>query len=110
MKNVASTNGRSVSFYSRIGGLAVVLALLTAFFGAGQSRAGAAHGPKNPPGADDSVFETSAAYLVQFYPLWFTFHQSSSHYNRLVGPERVTSLYQTVVAINVDTIYSSAYL
>jgi hypothetical protein len=62
--------------------------------------------------SDKEAFDTTVAYVVQFYPLWFTYNQSTTFGtpNRLVGPERVSPLYQTVVAINVDTIYASAYL
>ena len=98
---------RRLSFLCR---LTVVLSLAAAFLGPEQFSAGAGQGPRNKPSSDDLVFDTAAAYLVQFYPLWFTYNQSSDHQNRLVGPERVTALYQTVVAINVDTIYASAYL
>ena len=58
-------------------------------------------------------FDTTVAYVVQFYPLWFTYYQSqlASHSgNQLVGPNRISPLYHVVVAINVDTIYASSYL
>jgi hypothetical protein len=60
-----------------------------------------------------SPFNTTAAYVVQFYPLWFTYYQSqlASHArNRLVGPDRISPIYHYVVAINVDTLYVSSYL
>jgi hypothetical protein len=60
-----------------------------------------------------SPFDTTVAYVVQFYPLWFTYYQSqlaSSSRNQLVGPDRISPLYHYVVAINVDTIYASSYL
>ncbi len=59
----------------------------------------------------DRAFAATVAYVTQFYPLWFTYYQSrfASH-NRLVGPARVTPVYQTVVAINVDTLYASTFL
>jgi len=62
-------------------------------------------------GAQHEAYATTVAYVSQFYPLWFTYSQSrhASH-NRLVGPGRVTPLYQTVVAINVDTLYASTFL
>jgi hypothetical protein len=111
MKDSKILKDRIVHRYSLVCGFAVVLATVAGFFGAGQFSASARQGPpNNRPNSDDSVFDTAAAYLVQFYPLWFTYHQSAAHFNRLVGPERVSPLYQTVVAINVDTIYASVYL
>jgi hypothetical protein len=61
------------------------------------------------------AYTTTLAYVQQFYPLWFTYKQSrlavaSRMVNRLVGPVRVSPLYQGVVAINVDTVYASGYL
>lgn len=55
------------------------------------------------------TFRTTLAYVTQFYPLWFTHGQSRfAGQNVLIGPVRVSPLYQAVVAINVDTIYTSA--
>ncbi len=57
------------------------------------------------------AYSTTVAYVVQFYPLWFTYNQSRfATHNRLVGPDQVTPLYQIVVAINVDTLYASTFL
>lgn len=57
------------------------------------------------------AFETTVAYVVQFYPLWFTFEQSKiAPANRLVGPDKISSLYHTVVAINDDTLYASSVI
>jgi hypothetical protein len=53
-----------------------------------------------------SPFNTTVAYVAQFYPLWFTYYQSllaSTNRNRLVGPDRISPIYHYVVAINVDT-------
>jgi hypothetical protein len=63
-------------------------------------------------GLPSGAFGTTVAYVVQFYPLWFTYHQSrlGGNFNHLVGPVRVSPLYHVVVAINVDTIYASSYL
>jgi hypothetical protein len=64
----------------------------------------------NPP-ERRHAFATTVAYVVQFYPLWFTYYQSQgASTNRLVGPEKVTPLYHIVVAINTDTIYASTFL
>lgn len=60
-----------------------------------------------------SPFDTTVAYVVQFYPLWFTYYQSllaSTNRNHLVGPNRISPIYHYVVAINVDTLYASSYL
>jgi hypothetical protein len=58
-----------------------------------------------------SPFNTTVAYVVQFYPLWFTYYQSLLPTpNRLAGPNRISPIYHYVVAINVDTLYASSYL
>jgi hypothetical protein len=58
-----------------------------------------------------SPFNTTVSYVVQFYPLWFTYYQTLlAKANRLVGPNRISPLYHYVVAINVDTLYASSYL
>lgn len=55
------------------------------------------------------IEETAFAYVVQFYPLWFTYWQSRIvPENQLAGPERVSPIYKIVVAINVDTLYASS--
>jgi hypothetical protein len=57
------------------------------------------------------LFATTVAYLVQFYPLWFTYYQSQlSSHNRLAGPDRISPIYHFVVAINDDTLYASSFL
>jgi hypothetical protein len=55
-----------------------------------------------------SPFNTAFNYVVTFYPRWFTFLQAASS-NRLIGPNHISPLYHAVVAINVDTLYASAY-
>ena len=60
-----------------------------------------------PPDA----FQTTKQYVETFYPLWFTNNQAHpSDYNVLIGPERVSPLYHSVVMINDDTVYCSAFL
>jgi hypothetical protein len=81
----------------------------------GQPSLDPAHAQKLPTvsqaDSQGSAFATTVAYVVQFYPLWFTFNQSQGpNRNRLVGPDRISPLYQTVVAINDDTLYASTYL
>jgi hypothetical protein len=60
-----------------------------------------------------STFDTTVAYVAQFYPLWFTYYQSrltSHNRNNLVGSDRISPIFHYVVAINVDTLYVSGYL
>lgn len=58
-----------------------------------------------------SPFNTTVAYVVQFYPLWFTYYQSLlATPNGLAGPNRISPIYHYVVAINVDTLYASSFL
>jgi hypothetical protein len=85
----------------KCGFAAAILTLVSASAGPGRSIAK----------AESAAFRTTVAYLVQFYPLWFTHFQSlfASH-NRLVGPDRISPLYQVVVAINDDTLYASTFL
>jgi hypothetical protein len=60
---------------------------------------------------EEGPFVTTVAYVVQFYPLWFTYNQSRlGEFNRLAGPDRISPLYHYVVAINDDTLYASAFL
>ena len=57
------------------------------------------------------AFTTTRDYVSQFYPLWFTYYQTSfGSANRLAGPNRISPLYHYVVAINNDTIYASSFL
>ena len=57
------------------------------------------------------AYATTVAYVEQFYPLWFTYEQSSrAPINRLAGPDRISPLYHEVVAINDDTLYVSSFV
>jgi hypothetical protein len=89
--------------------LACGLAAAFAILGGGFRPPAAAQAPDADQNAE--VTATTVAYVSQFYPLWFTYNQSrfASH-NRLVGPNRVSPIYQIVVAINVDTLYASTFL
>jgi hypothetical protein len=61
--------------------------------------------------AQVGAFNTTVAYVVQFYPLWFTYYQRQlAHANRLAGPIRVSPIYHYAVAVNVDTLYASTLL
>ncbi len=56
-------------------------------------------------------YQTAYNYLVTFYPRWFTWEQGSGGpCNSLLGPNRVSPLYQVVVAINDDTLYASTFV
>jgi hypothetical protein len=55
------------------------------------------------------AYTTTMAYVETFYPLRFTWRQAHDD-NNLLGPERVSPLYQSVVAINDDTVYCNSYL
>jgi hypothetical protein len=42
-----------------------------------------------------SLFDTTVAYVAQFYPLWFTYYQrllGTSNTNHLIGPDRVSPI------------------
>ncbi len=57
------------------------------------------------------AFVTTRDYVLQFYPLWFTYYQTLfGTPNRLVGPNKISPLYHYVVAINDDTLYVSSFL
>ena len=58
---------------------------------------------------DTSPFNTAYNYVVTFYPRWFTYLQGM-HLNRMRGPDRISPIYHTVVAINDDTLYASAFV
>jgi hypothetical protein len=61
--------------------------------------------------SQSDAYVTTAAYVAQFYPLWFTYYQYQiASHNRFVGPTRISPLYQIVVAINDDTLYASTFL
>lgn len=59
------------------------------------------------------AFTTTQDYVSHFYPLWFSYHQfqhTSSDHNHLVGPDHISNVYQSVVAVNDDTLYASTFL
>jgi len=67
---------------------------------------------QSPPGPHAATFATAARYVEVFYPRWFTYQQSARGISRndLVGPEDINPLYHSVVAINDDTLYVSAFV
>lgn len=70
--------------------------------------------PPRPPAivvTADDPYTTAYNYVVDFYPRWFTYHQSQlAPCNQFIGPHYVGPLYHAVVAINVDTFYTSTIL
>jgi hypothetical protein len=57
------------------------------------------------------AFTTTRDYVTQFYPLWFTYYQTSfGTSNQLSGPSQISPIYHYVVAINDDTIYVTSVL
>ncbi|WP_168929531.1 DUF1214 domain-containing protein [Nocardioides sp. GY 10113] len=59
-----------------------------------------------PPG---DVGATTEQYVETFYPLWFTNLQFAlAPKNKFIGPDRISPIYQSVVAINDDTLYASS--
>ncbi|HVA34099.1 MAG TPA: DUF1214 domain-containing protein [Candidatus Baltobacteraceae bacterium] len=101
------------AFLRRVGALAVCLGMLAAC-----SSRQAALVPDSP-GALSSMLEANASgpyattlkYVVEFYPLWFYTAQSQhASVNQLIGPDRISPVYRTVVAINDDTLYASTFV
>jgi hypothetical protein len=65
---------------------------------------------QEPFDAADAV-EVARNYLIRFYPLWFTCNQARGPHSRMFcGPDKITPIFQTVVAINVDTLYASIFM
>jgi len=77
--------------------------------GSSQQSSGVGQGPSGCELPPNNAYATTVQYVETFYPLWFTYNQSVV-VNRLVGPERVSPLYHSVVMINDDTVYCSAFL
>src|SRR5260370_25548921 len=67
--------------------------------------------PMNQQLQSADPYQTAYQYLVTFYNRWFTWEQGSGGpCNSLVGPNRISPIYQAVVAINDDTLYASAFI
>ena len=91
--------------------LAVSLALGNSTSAVAQSESTQHSGPVQVTPPSSSAYQTAVNYVTNFYPLWFTYHQSlKATPDQLVGPKTVSPLYQVVVAVNVDTLYASGYL
>jgi len=106
---VTNTRVRRCPLCSLAAGLAI-LALVVP--GVGQAAANSRDVPALREAlSQKGAFFTTVDYVVHFYPLWFTYNQFQlSSRNRLVGPDRISPIYQTVVAINDDTLYGSTVL
>jgi hypothetical protein len=111
-----SEHYRSFGFLRRLGlmcgfvaGLAIIAGVSP---GAGPSFANAQDVAANGEAASQTdAFITTEKYVEQFYPLWFTYYQSLlGTPNKLAGPDRISPLYHSVVAINDDTLYASTFL
>ena len=83
---------------------------------AGKAASNASHdaGASKPTvasrGSDSAgPFNTAYNYVVTFYPRWFTWLQPLNGFNRLLGPDHISEIYQAVVAINDDTFYASSF-
>src|SRR5215472_1101134 len=71
----------------------------------------ATQGTGRPVNQSADPYQTAYNYLVTFYPRWFTWEQGSGGpCNRLIGSDRISPLYQAVVAINDDTLYASVFI
>ena len=77
--------------------------------GASQESPAASQQPSGCGLPPNDAYDTTLQYVETFYPLWFTYNQAVE-VNHLVGPERVSPLYHSVVMINDDTVYCSAFL
>jgi hypothetical protein len=105
------------SRWSRLRGLCLLCGVMVGFaavFGQGLQPSLVRAQAEPSSGENSCVSEeytTTFDYVVNFYPLWFTYYQSQlSNSNRFIGPDRISPLYQVVVAINDDTLYASTFL
>ena len=91
--------------------LAAVTLLGVAPVASGYAASASGTSAPEAPQISDAAYTTTVSYVTTFSPLWFSYYQSSrSTANQLVGPDRVSPLYKTVVAVNDDTLYASSYL
>ena len=98
----------SVAFARKLGVTSLLAAFITLASAPGVVHAQSASNPGTAPTSSDA-YQTALHYVTTFYPLWFTYNQSlRGTPNQLIGPRTVTPIYQTVVAINVDTLYASS--
>ncbi|MEQ6899537.1 DUF1214 domain-containing protein [Nocardioides sp. YIM 152588] len=70
---------------------------------------GVPRGPAEAADPPDDIGSTTQQYVETFYPLWFTNLQFAlAPKNKFIGPDRISPIYQSVVAINDDTLYASS--
>lgn len=94
---------------TRGGVLGAILALSLLLTGLVAPSAAAHPGEHPHPPVDRKLIkEITEEYVTEFYPLWLNVQQTRvDPNNRLIGPERISPTYRTVVAINDDTLYAS---
>jgi hypothetical protein len=102
----------TMMIFRRLATLVIGLALAACSTGnAAMTPTAANAGAERAGGNLSGAAATAYAYVVTFYPLWFTYNQHlHATTNRPVGPVRMGPLYQEVVAPNDDTLYASSYL
>jgi hypothetical protein len=101
LRSLTSRFSRSITLAALVGAAWGLVAAAPA-----AASATAAHAAASSQG----VYTTASRYYLRFYPRWFSYLQTlPAPANTLVGPKRVTPLYKTVVAINDDTLYASAF-
>jgi hypothetical protein len=82
--------------------LSICLAMALAVVVPGAAQAKGTKGGKD-------IVATTESYVETFYPLWFTHAQFTvAPHNQMFGPESISPVYQSVVAINDDTLYASS--
>lgn len=86
----------------------LLIAALALILPAGMASAKGQSGNKGHNGGND-IISTTRNYVETFYPLWFTHLQFNVvPHNQFIGPDRISPVYQGVVAINDDTLYASS--
>jgi hypothetical protein len=84
----------------------LLIAALALVLPTGMASAKGYSGNKGHNGGKD-IISTTRNYVETFYPLWFTHLQFNVvPHNTFIGPNRISPLYQGVVAINDDTLVS----
>lgn len=91
----------------------IMVALATMLVGCGQAADSAGDQASGSGSPTSSALPTdpqgiTKAYVEQFYPLWLSHTQTKlAPSNQLLGPDKISPVYQAVVAINDDTLYAS---
>lgn len=101
----------SIPMTRRLAGLAIGLTMLSACASNSAGLPSLEGSNAKSFAAGSSAYETTVQYVVDFYPLWFTYSQTvHSPSNKLVGPVRMGPVYHDVVAPNDDTLYASVFM